>query len=66
MSARRLQDVSDVVRYEGSNNRQNRLATLTQTQISNNRLTTSEEKARRSQVFRKVKKSYSTFLHHNL
>jgi hypothetical protein len=54
MSARRLHDTSEVVRYEGSNNinnRPNRWPTLTQTQISNGRLTTSEEKSRRSQVF---------------
>lgn len=57
MSARRLHDVSsDVARYESSNNmnnRQNRWPTLTQTQISNSRLTTSDDRARRSQVFTK-------------
>jgi hypothetical protein len=64
MSARRLHDVSEVVRYEGSNgtnNRQNRWPTLTQTQISNGgRLPTSEEKTRRSQVFMKLRNFISS------
>ncbi len=59
MSARRLQEVStDGIRYESSNsinNRPNRWPTLTQTHISNGRLTTAEEKARRSQVFIKLR-----------
>ncbi|CAF0922129.1 unnamed protein product [Rotaria sordida] len=53
-SARRLRDTNnDPVRYEGSNgmnNRSNRWSTST-TQITNSRLTTAEEKARRSQMF---------------
>ena len=57
MSARRLQDSNgDIVRFEGSNgmsNRQNRWPILTTTQNPNSRLTVAEEKARRSQVFRR-------------
>ncbi len=63
LSARRLHDVSEVVRYEGSNgtnNRQNRWPTVTQTQISNGRLPTSEEKTRRSQVFMKLRNFISS------
>jgi hypothetical protein len=50
-SARRVQEgASDIIRYEGSSNRSNRWATLSQTQVPTNRTNTSEEKARRSQV----------------
>ena len=55
MSARRLNDANtDSVRFENSNgtqNRSNRWATLTTTQITNDRLRTAEAKARRTQVF---------------
>ena len=55
MSARRLTDGNgDIVRFEGSNNinnRPNRWPSLTQAQVSNGRLNTAEEKVRRSQVF---------------
>ena len=55
LSARRLHDVtSEIGRYDGSTNRSNRYPTLTQTQISNNRLNTTDEKARRSQVFKNL------------
>ncbi|CAF2534220.1 unnamed protein product [Rotaria sp. Silwood2] len=53
-SARRLKDTNnDPVRYEGSNgisNRSNRWSTPTATQMTNGRLTTAEEKLRRSQA----------------
>lgn len=58
MSARRLHDASsDGVRFEGSNgmsNRPNRWPTLSQTQLPNGRLSTADEKSRRSQVFIKI------------
>ena len=65
-SARRVNDGSnDITRYEGSNganNRSNRWPTLSQTQISNGRVTTADEKVRRSQVYRKEKKVSLTIL----
>ncbi|CAF5220389.1 unnamed protein product, partial [Rotaria magnacalcarata] len=54
MSARRLKDANnEQARYESTNNingRPNRWPTLTTTQALSSRLTTAEEKARRSQV----------------
>ncbi|CAF3429627.1 unnamed protein product [Rotaria socialis] len=54
MSARRLKDANnEQARYESTNNingRPNRWPTLTTAQASSSRLTTAEEKARRSQV----------------
>ncbi len=70
MSARRSHEVSsDIVRYEGSNgvnNRANRWPTLSQTQIPIARLTTADEKLRRSQVLIKSNKIYFSFFYHNL
>jgi len=64
LSSRRPQEVSsDVARSDSAHVRANRWPSLTQTQISTNRVNTGDDRSRRSQVFdsNNKKKERETF-----